>query len=221
MERRTSIENAKKIMGKNFIGLEELKSIRGKMGIKIPVEMKSHLPFIEFSEEILEKHKNDCILILGIPFFKDGTLLTITKMRSHFGIDPEKSEPCFYNQDWYENESFVNKNSFHMGWYLIKKKVYEEFRGKSISEIRFLSQILLPEAVLCCYVFFCSYLINNELLWKNDFVWCSDVDANNDSIYVGNYIKSNSINKNGFEIHRYLTIRDNYSTINIELNDKI
>jgi len=215
MERTTSLNKAREIMGKNFIGLDELISIQEKMGIYIPEVLKNNCPSINFTEDTLEKKKNDYILILGIPFYKDKTPLTVVKMREHFGWDPEKSEPCFYNQDWYLNEKFANSNTFKQNWCLIRKEVYNDYRGMPIDIIRRNTSLKLPAAVLCVYTFFCYNLVHDEFLWIYDFIWCSDIDKNFDNIYVGCYIKPGNINKNGFEIHRHLSIKQNYSTIEI------
>ena len=64
-----------------------------------------------------------------------------------------------------------------------------------------------PSAILTSFVFFSYYLLSRELLWKNDFTWCSDLDNNGDQIYTGRYIDPKGINKNGFNIHRHLSIR--------------
>jgi len=213
MERITSLENAQKIMGKNFIGLTELKSVEKLMGIYIPRKILESPPIIQFDKKLLIEKKDDFILFLSIPFYKDKTPLTIVKMREHFGWDPNKNEPCFYNQDWYLKELFATSTTFDINWKLIKKNVYDEYRGKSVNEISKSLDIRLPEAVLITYLFFAWYLIRNETLWINDYLWCNDLDLNGDQIYVGKYIKPNGNNKNGFEIHRHLKIKHNYSFV--------
>jgi len=214
MERVTSLNKAKEILGYNFIGLEELKSIQKEMGIHIPINIKNAVPKIGFSEHLLKNKKNDYILILGIPFYKDGSPLTINKMREHFGWDPNISEPCFYNQDWYLKERFACENTFEQKWYLVKKRVFEEHRGKTTKDIENIKTIQLPSAILCSFVFYAYYFHSNkEILWKNDFIWCSDRDSNDDQIYVGRYCDSRGMNKNGFNIHRYLQINNKYSFI--------
>ncbi len=220
MERTTTLIRAKEIMGVNFIGTEELKSIEKEMGIFVPDEILEQPPKINFVEELLENHKNDYLLILGIPYYKDRTPLTIVKMREHFGWEPDKSEPCFYNQDWYINEEFANKTSLEFKWYLLKKNVYEEHRGKTINDF---DNLQLPSAVLVTYLFF-SFLFHSksEILWENTFIWCSDQDIHGDQIYVGRYKDPLRINKNGFNIHRYLKVRSNFSLIDVKnLNDII
>ncbi|MBK8946937.1 MAG: hypothetical protein IPM32_16935 [Ignavibacteriae bacterium] len=216
MERKSSLKQVKEIMGINFIGPKELKIIEKRMGIYLPQIILNEPPELKYNIELLERKKEDYILILGVPFYKDKTPLTLIKMREHFGWDPNHSEPCFYNQDWYLNEAFSVEKSFNLEWYLVKKEVFVDQRGKSISEIN--SSIFLPSAVLCSYVFFCYYLVYSQTLWTHDFIWCSDKDINNDSVYVGRYSKLNNENKAGFEIHRHLSIKNTYSAITIYPN---
>lgn len=208
MERKTKIEIAQEIMGKNFIGPGELLKISQFLKIEIP----KTIPDVPFSESFLKKIKQDYILILGIGKDKKGKVLTINRMRKIFGTDPKKSEPCFYSQDWYLKEKFVNKEFLSLKWYLISKKVEKETRGKNpeavISNLK--KEQTLPSAILCTFTFFAYYLLNREILWENDFIWCQNRDANRDRIYVGRYKDPRKINKNGFNVHRHLSIRKNY-----------
>lgn len=203
------IPQAKKIMGSNFIGPEELEKIASKLNIINLKKIKHKVPQIHFSEQVLKEVCKDCILILGIPTAQDGEKLTLNKLRSHLGYDPKKSEPCFYNQDWYLKERFAEDETLDFKWYLIKKSVDEKSRGKHPKDIikDLGSKEKLPSAVLTAFVFFAYYFLYGEILWKHDFVWCCDRDTNNDQIYTGYYIDPERINKNGFNIHRYLTIR--------------
>jgi hypothetical protein len=204
------LAEAKKIFKKNFIGPDELKSIKNKLNIPDPYSFGSipKLPDIEMSNEITNSH----ILILGLSKNIKGEPITIDKMREFFGVDPEKGEPCFYNQDWYLKEKFSSKNLLEFKWCLIKKNIIEATRGKNPEEMdEFLKdKRFFPSAVLATFTFFAYYFLNNDILWKNDFIWCSDADHNGDRIYVGRYIDPNKINKNGFNIHRHLSIRECY-----------
>lgn len=209
MEGKASIKNAKELFGKNFIGIDELQIISDKLGIGGLDLICNACPEIPYSFEYLEKYKDTYILFLCIPYFEDGSPLTLVKMRDHFGHKSEQFEPCFYNQDWYINEQFANETTIEFKWYLVKKSVFEEYRGIQPYEVC----LELPSALLCCYLFFVYYFHCKEILWKNDYLWCSDVDSFGDQIYVGRYMDVISTKKNGFEIHRYLKLKNNYSYI--------
>lgn len=198
---------AKRIMQDNFIGSEELSLIAPQMGITVPEK----IPDIPFSPKTLRSIAKDCLLILGTAHTQQGYPLTLSAMREHVGWNSAQQEPCFYNQDWYLNEPFAKNVTLKHEWYLIKKIVNEESRGKHPLDFPLQSNEALPLAILTAYAFFAYYfLTNKQPLWKHDFLWCADKDSNGDQIYTGRYIDPNGINKNGFNVHRYLSLRPAY-----------
>jgi hypothetical protein len=208
MERSTRLRDAKQLYGENFIGYEEITKLAPKLGIQIPAT----IPEIPYSLPVLKAHSKDCILILGVEKMINGENLTLLGLRNLFGIDPVASEPCFYNQDWYIKEEFMN-DGLKMGWYLIRKNIYENTRGKSPEILQ--TNINFPQAVLCAFTFFSYYYQTKKHLWKYEFIWCKDLDHNGDRIYVGKYSDIDGINKNGFSIHRHLALRDFYGAIDV------
>lgn len=206
------IIQAKKIMGSNFIGPDELKKISGRLGIVNPDKL-GRIPTVPYGEKELKKFAKDYILILGIPKNADGQALTLNVMRIFFGFDPKIKEPCFYNQDWYLKEKFAKDAALDFKWYLIQKSVKKNSRGKRPEDIAKLlkNKEKFPPAILTAFVFFAYYfLTGGKILWKHDFIWCSDKDKNGDRIYTGRYIDPKKINKNGFNVHRHLSIRPCY-----------
>ena len=203
---RTTVNDAKKLFGKNFIGPSELKPLFQQLRISTKI---INIPEIHYSLDILKGYVSDYILILGV-MEVDGIKLSIRTLRSQFGINPETTEPCFYNQDWYLQENFIDK-SLENRWYLLRKQVLEDTRKMQPEKITE-KGLLLPSAILCAYTFFANYFLNNELLWYHDFIWCNDTDHNGDRIYVGKYNDIEGINKNGFSIHRHLALRDCYGS---------
>ncbi len=206
MERTASIEEVKEIFGKNFIGIEELNKFTKYNLFKIPTKN----PDIPFSKEYLLDKGNDYVLIYGVSETEDSNPLNLIFLRDKFGVNPDVSEPCFYNQDWYLKEDFM-KQSLEDKWYLIKKTVFDDSRAVLPNELQ--KKYNFPSAILCAYTFFSYWFHTHEILWKHDFVWCSDLDHNGDRIYIGKYIDIDGVNKNGFSIHRHLALRNNYATI--------
>lgn len=206
---RTTVEEAKKLFGHNFIGKNELLPLFEKLNLFD--FNKVEIPAINYSFEELNKYSKDYILILGVSSIQN-TKITIKLLKDIFGFDPDVFDPCFYNQDWYLKEDFINE-TLEDKWYLIKKVVYEETRAELPENIFSNQHIKFPTAILCTYVFFAYYLYYNKILWANDFVWCSNQDHNGDRIYVGKYYDIDKINKNGFSIHRYLSLRQCYAGI--------
>ena len=204
MERIVTLEEAKSIMGHNFIGPNELKACK-----QLPLQVND-VPVISYTVEALEAKKDDYLLILGVSIMVDGKPLTIRNLLNIYGKDPDVSEPCFYNQDWYMKEDFIDVQMLD-GWFLIRKQVYEDSRAVMPDELE--NKHCFPLAVRCVYTFFSAWFCLNEKLWWHDFVWCCDRDHNGDRIYVGKYHDIDGVNKNGFSIHRHLALRPCYGAI--------
>jgi len=205
-------QEAKKIMGKNFIGPDELTRVASELHIA-PIKT---VPTVPYDAKMLKKVSKEYVLILGVTKMSDGRPLTLNTMRNFFGHDPAISEPCFYNQDWYLKEKFANTTTLKMRWYLLRKQVAKETRGirPDLLEGKLKKGEKFPTAILTAFTFFAYYFLNNKaLLWKYDFIWCSDKDKNGDRIYTGRYEDPKKINKNGFNIHRHLAIRSVYGAV--------
>lgn len=114
----------------------------------------------------------------------------------------------FYPQDWYEKESFMDEY-FMPGEYTIPKSIIKSSRGKNPKGAPGTKKTLYP-ASLVAYTFISLYKAHNEILWPNDYIWCTDLDSNGDQIYVGRYYDPLGLSKDGFSIHRHLTIKENY-----------
>ena len=120
---------ARQIMGKHFIGPEALSRL-DKLALQIP-ETPAPIPF---SRQELEQKRDDYLLILGVNALWDGTQVSIRRLKALFGQDPERAEPCFYNQDWYDHEAFIDI-PMQIGWFLIKKEVYDSSRAVQSDEL--------------------------------------------------------------------------------------
>lgn len=204
-------EEAKKIMKQNFIGPDEYRLFASLFPVVIP----KHIPPIPFTQDELVTKSRSHILILGVAKFCDNQSLTINAMRNFFGINPAKKEPCLYNQDWYLNENFAKHTTLKNQWYLVGKKLLPDSRGKILPVVSQTSKF--PTAALVTVVFFAYWFLTRgkKKLWEHDYVWCVDTDDNGDQIYVGRYSDPKKINKNGFSIHRHLTINNQYGCIDV------
>ena len=202
-------EQIKRLFGQNFIGYDELKPFfkaLGYDGVEI-VETP-----IQYDDVVLQKASREgYILIYGVNNI-NGQEINLKYIRDKFGVNPDESEPCFYNQDWYLKEDFMCL-SLDNQWYLIKKEVFENTRAVIPQDLT-LRGLNFPSAILCGYTFFSYFFARNQYLWWCDFVWCSDTDHNGDQIYVGKYHDIDGVNKNGFSIHRHLSLRPCYAAVN-------
>lgn len=204
---RSTIDRLRQLFGKSFIGPDELLPLMDKLGENVELTV----PELNYSMAVLEKHAQDYILIMGLPYI-GAHHITIRVLREVFGIDPDQSEPCFYNQDWYMNENFIDL-PLEPRWYLIRKSVVEESRAV-MPEHLMNADFVFPTAILCAYTFFAYYFLTGDYLWYHDFIWCCDTDHNGDRIYVGKYHDVDGVNKNGFSVHRHLALRNCYAAVN-------
>jgi hypothetical protein len=212
MERRATIAQARQLFGRNFIGQEELAAVAGMLPVRLPAEV----PTIPYTPQQLESLASDYLLLLGASAMRDGRPLNLLALRERYGVNPDASEPCFYNQDWYMGEDFMQA-PLEERWYLLKKNVI--FETRAMSPVDIMGQrpsFHFPQAILCAYAFFACRFARGEYLWVHDFVWCDDVDHNGDRIYVGKYHDVDGVNKNGFSIHRHLALRQCYGAVDVK-----
>lgn len=207
---RKTLDSIQRLYGRNFIGPNQVNKMLSVMGL--PLFSEGCIPDMNYPRDVLEDKANGYLLVLGFTGVENKPLNTL-QFTDTFGVDPEKGEPCFYNQDWYLHEDFVQK-TLETKWFLIKKDVFEESRAVMPEQL-LKANILFPSAILCIYTFFAYYFSYGEFLWYHDFVWCDDFDHNGDRVYVGKYNDVDGLNKNGFSIHRYLALRSCYSSINV------
>lgn len=205
MERGVDLVIAEKLMGKNFIGINQLRLISKYLHFSLP----EIIPTIQFSLEELNSKCKDHILILGVEKFEDGSPVNILNLRKFIPFN-NQNEPCFYNQDWYDNENFAEK-SLKSRWYLIRKEILNDSRSKNPDLIS--DSHNFPTAILVTFTFFTYWFLNKEILYEFDYVWCSDFDSEGDRIYVGRYKDIKGKSKNGFSIHRHLKIKQNYGAV--------
>ncbi|GAP72149.1 hypothetical protein SAMD00024442_25_38 [Candidatus Symbiothrix dinenymphae] len=194
------------MFGKNFIGQQELQAIAENFPVAIPRDV----PAIPYAFEELKAYAADYILVLGAAKTTSGEWLNLLSLREKYGIHPDVSEPCFYNQDWYLQEDFM-ETTLENKWYLIRKNVFEDSRAEQPSLLE--KKHAFPSAILCAYIFFAYWFCTKETLWQYDFVWCNCTDHNGDRIYVGKYHDIDGVNKNGFSIHRHLALRRCYGAV--------
>ena len=207
--KQEEIQALESLFGKNFIGPEQVNNLLNIMGL--PLLKEDDVPEMNYELDLLKSKANEYLLVMGYAGENDCPL-NIIRFRDTFGVDPEKQEPCLYNQDWYLAEDFVN-TTLEKGWYLIKKDVFEDSRAVMPADLMG-KNISFPSAILCTYTFFAYYFARNEYLWWHDFVWCCDTDHNGDRIYVGKYHDIDGVNKNGFSVHRHLALRPCYGSVN-------
>lgn len=206
---REELDRLKQLFGDRLIGPDELRPLLERLGWGTDLMV----PEMNYSQEQLEQSAEDYLLVMGVPEI-GGKAVTIRTLREAFGFDPDESEPCFYNQDWYMHESFIDR-TLEARWYLVRKQVVESSRAVMPEQLM-ADSFVFPSAILCAFAFFAYYFQYGDHLWYHDFVWCSDTDHNGDRIYVGKYHDIDGVNKNGFSVHRHLALRPCYAAVMVK-----
>lgn len=168
-EPTTSQKRAREITGSNFFGVEE--AIK-HFGVNPSKSQLAALAEIPFSEGMLKECKNTHILVAVFP-------LSILDIRG-------KNTELFYNQDWYNKQSFA-KDRGETEWRLVRKSPVDNSTNKNWSE----QQLLLsdkeetPKARVMTYGVIGHFLATGERLFEHVYVRCSDLDSVGFHVYVG------------------------------------
>ncbi len=185
-EPTTSQKQAREIMGKNFLGVEE---VTEHFGIVLTKKERTKIAEIPFSEAMLQECKDTHILFLGVNHDKEGKPLTINRFKEMF---PTDSQPKFYSyqESWYDDrKKFATKETPELRWYLIKKAILEESRSKTYNQ----QEKLLKEneyrerAVVYIYGILLMFEVTGERLLEDDYVRCKDLGSDRKHTDIGGF----------------------------------
>lgn len=171
-EATTSQKRAREIMGRNYFGIEE--AIR-HFGVNPSRQQLAALSEVPFTEATLEECKNTHVLAAVFP-------LSILEIRGKI----LGNQRLFYNQDWYNRESFA-KDRREAEWHLVRKTLVPNSTGKTWNEQRALlaKNEETPTARVMVYTIIGHFLVTGERLFENIYVRCSDVDSVGLRVLVG------------------------------------
>lgn len=173
--RSVSQKRAREIMGRNFFGVEE--AIR-HFWVSPTEQQLVALTKVPFSEEVLVSCKDTHVLVAVFP-------LSILNIRNKV---QGESQRLFYDQSWYNKESFATEKG-EMGWHLVRKTPVESSMSKIWEE----QQRLLgedeetPKVRIIVYAMVGHFLATGERLFENVYVRCSDVDSYGHRVVLGNF----------------------------------
>ncbi|MDB4978532.1 MAG: hypothetical protein JWM56_718 [Candidatus Peribacteria bacterium] len=170
---------ARAIMGKNFLGLEE---VRRGYGIALDSEPLAEIPF---SEETLQACKDTHVLVAG-------SALSVNEIRKIADSD-------FYDTDWYKREPFANDKKVSVRWYLLRSAPVPESRNKTYDQQCSLltKEEEVPFACEMTYMVILYWRVYCERLLPDVYVRCQDKDSISYRIVVGNF------DSGGFDVVRY------------------
>ena len=165
---------ARKIMGRNFLGIEEVVK---HFNVVFTTEQLGGLVNIPFSEAVLQECKDTHILVAGFPM----TTADIKKKAPHgflkgvpfsrFWRSQAKADP---NKDLLEDQEFAWKEKVGPRWYLIQKQGVEwSFNLTEIDHINFFAFQRCDEPVsasVLIYTTILNFEVTGERLFKSYFV---------------------------------------------------
>jgi hypothetical protein len=171
-EATTSQKRAREIMGRNMFGIEE--AIK-HFGVNPGRRETAALADVPFTEATLEACKGTHVLVAVFP-------LSIIEIRG------KMTSKLFYDQSWYNKESFA-KDRGDVSWQLVRKTPVENSTSKTWQE----QQALLgmseetPSARVMVYTIIGHFLATGERLFERVYVRCSDVDSDGYRVRVGDF----------------------------------
>ncbi len=159
-EPTTSQKHAREIMSHNFFGIEEAIQHFGVNPIR---QQTLALSEISFSEEVLQKAKDTHVLVAVFPL-------------SVLEICGKVDSKLFYDQSWYNKESFA-KERCETSWQLVRKTPVDNSTSKNWQEQLALigEEDEVPIAQVMVYIIIGHYLATGERLFERICVRTSSV----------------------------------------------
>ena len=203
-EASIEFEEAREIFGKDFLGPE---AAEAAFGVELSQEELEQIEDIPFSREELEQAKQlGMMLVLRVPRIgkeKNTKSFSINSVREAFKDDDKLGDPkkkksnIFYDQDWYDDESFATQDTPSLGWGLVMKEVLQESRDKNWDEQEEVlkawakennidpSKVRRRKPVEIIYDTLLYYSTNKESLLENSYDWTGVQSSDGYFVYVG------------------------------------
>jgi hypothetical protein len=180
---RTSLNpawlRAREIMGKNFLGVEEVMT---HYKVMPTVEQLDALAEIPFSETELEECKDTHLLVAGFP-------MTILDVRAKA---PSKKPKTFYSYKdaWYNTQAFATDEKVGLRWYLIRKTAVDSSFSKLFDNQKRLlgPKDEVPRACELVYAVVLYFMATGERLFSNTYVRTITLDADGYRVNVGYFV---------------------------------
>lgn len=163
-EPSTSQKLARKIMDKNFFGIEE--AIK-HFGVNATRQQLAALAEVPFSVGRLSSCKDTHVLVAVFP-------LSILDIRGH--ACKHSDQTLFYSQDWYDKRVFA-KDKGEVGWQLVRKEPIANSTSKTWNDQQALLENVeeTPTARIVVYTMIGHFLVTGERLFEKIYVRCVDL----------------------------------------------
>jgi hypothetical protein len=163
---------ARRIMGKNFLGIED---VRLHLGVRFTAQQLERLSVVPFSTQTLKECRKTHLLFPGYPFC----------IRDLFNRFPILFSQC-WNIRWFWYQAFVTHGRVIPLWHLLRKTAVPGSMGKSLNLETLLShQEALPSAWDLTYAVILAYRARGERLLESIFLRCSSEWPDGAPVFVG------------------------------------
>lgn len=164
---------ARQIMGKNFLGLEEVIEY---LGITPTPEEWNQVSIIPYSKETLEEYRDSHFLFLGVSQDNLGNPLTIKRMAEMIPSARGQKIFCGRIAESYQCKKATTQTTPDLRWYLIKKSTTKESKGQPYDEQEKLlaNTEYREKAVVYVYMTVLAFASRGETLFEKETVWCQD-----------------------------------------------
>lgn len=170
-----SEQRAQSIMGKNFLGVDEVAT---HFHARFTIDELATLSYVPFSEEVLRRCASTHLLVAGYPM-------------SIMDIKAVAPEDAFYDDDrpWYRTHAFATNQKMGLRWHLIGKDINELSPHLHFDEQEKLlaSDETVPRACELVYAMVLNFMVNKERLFGDVYVHCAEKGDDNARICIGNF----------------------------------
>jgi hypothetical protein len=170
-------KRAREIMGKNFLGIEEVTKY---YGMAFNQEQLAALATIPFSEGTLKQCKDTHLLVAGFP-------MTILEIRAKAPKNPKTFYS--YKDAWYNGQVFATNERVTARWYLIRKDIVASSTSKNFDKQKALlsENEEVPRACEFIYTIVLYFLATGERLFEKVYARCVDLASGGGRVGVGDF----------------------------------
>jgi hypothetical protein len=173
-----SYQDAKGIMGPNFLGIEEVEQA---FGVKYSEGDRTKLAQIPFDEKILRTCKDTHLLISGFP-------MSINDVRKKVSGKATQLFHRALGDAWFECEQFA-QITVGVRWFLLRKESVKNSTSKTYNEQKRLIPLgeEIPFARDVVFATIALFLTTGEHLFEKVFVSCRDLHSRGERVRVGDF----------------------------------
>lgn len=168
---------ARQIMGRNYLGPEEVAKHYGTSLTKSQIVKLREIPF---SDLVLQECRQTHLLVAGTRMTVLDVLRKTSRSSRVFDSDINA---------WYRDQQFANGAIVATRWYLIRRDLVANSVMKSFMQQWSLlgGNEEVPRVCDLVYGIVLNFLATGDRLFENVYARCSDVDSDGRRVYVGHF----------------------------------